>query len=86
MVIRLGPVPPINMSNEMPRMIILLTRCVIRGNWVTAIQLAGVDSTCQKGATIALTDQHPELVHHRQIPVLQPRSAWKVLDAEDIPE
>jgi len=34
------------------------------------IQLVKVDSVCLKGATIPLTDQHPGLVHHWQIPVL----------------
>ena len=34
------------------------------------IQLVKVGFMYQKGATIPLTDQHPELVHHWQIPVL----------------
>ena len=70
MAVRLGPVPPINLSNKMPRLTVLLTRCDICGSRATAIRLVKVDFISQKGATISLTDQHPKLVQHRQIPVL----------------
>ena len=85
MVIRLGPVPPINLSNTVLRLTILLTRCDICGR-VTAIRLIKLDFISQMGATIQLTDQHPKLVHHRQIPVLHPTFRGEDIVADNVPE
>ena len=72
MAVRLGPVPPINLSNKMPRLTVLLTRCDICGSRATAIRLVKVNFRSQKGATIPLTDQHPKLVYHGEVSVLHP--------------